>query len=166
MFCPDLLVKEFDFLQVFELSHNYLVNGNTLMLNADNDEPLAIFTKTNNSTAEITEKYWKLKTLNGKAVSMADNQEKEAYFMLKAGGNVKGFSGCNSFNGSYTIEEGNRIRFKQMFSTERACPDLGIDESGFLKVFESVDNYTINEDVLKLNAGKRAPLAVFEAVYF
>lgn len=115
----------------------------------------------------IVEKYWKLKTLEGKDIEMAENQEKEIYFMLKTDENrVVGFSGCNTFNGTYTLEKGNRIRFTQMLSTLKACPDVDINESEFLKVFELADNYTINGDILNLNVGKRAPLAVFEAVYF
>lgn len=166
MACPDIPVKESDFLQVFELADNYTVNGNTIMLNVGRRAPLAIFTKSTIQKVVITEKYWKLKTLDGKPITIADNQEKEAYFMLKTGGNVKGFAGCNMFNGSYILEKGNRIRFKQMLSTMRSCPDIDVDESEFLKIFELADNYTINGDVLMLNVGRRAPLAVFEAVYF
>ena len=47
----------------------------------------------------------------------------------------------------------------------KICPDVDVNESDFLKVFELADNYTISEDILTLNVGRRAPLAVFEAVY-
>ena len=53
-----------------------------------------------------------------------------------------------------------------MLSTLRACPDVKVNESEFLKVFNLTDNYTMVEDKLTLNIGRRAPLAVFEAVYF
>ena len=69
-------------------------------------------------------------------------------------------------NGEYTLEEGNRIRFSNMAVTMKACPDVGVNEKEFLKVFELADNYTIQDDTLSLNVGRRAPLAVFEAVYF
>ena len=46
-----------------------------------------------------------------------------------------------------------------------ACPDVAVNEADFLEVFELADNYTIVNDVLSLNVGRRAPLAVFEAVY-
>jgi heat shock protein HslJ len=115
----------------------------------------------------ITNKYWKLVKLEGQEVKMAENQERERYFKLKTEENrVQGFSGCNTFSGSYTLEKGMRIGFSQMASTMKACPDVNVDESAFLKVFELTDNYTINDDTLRLNVGRRAPLAVFEAVYF
>ena len=126
---------------------------------------------TKNTTTElkdnsITEKYFKLITLERRAVTMAENQEREIFFTLKSEGNkVTGFAGCNSFSGEYTIEEGNRIRFKNMAITMMACPDVAVNEADFLEVFELADNYTIVNDVLSLNVGRRAPLAVFEAVY-
>ena len=115
----------------------------------------------------ITEKYWKLKILEGKEVTMKDNQEREIFFTLKNHNNsVTGFAGCNSFSGEFTLESGNRIRFKTLATTMRACPDVDVNEAEFLEIFELADNYTITNDVLSLNVGRRAPLAVFEAVYF
>ncbi len=115
----------------------------------------------------ITEKYWKLVTLEGQPVTMAPNQEKEIYFMLKTDENrVQGFAGCNTFNGSYTLEEGWRIKFSPLATTMMACPDVNVNESELFKVFELTDNYSLRGDTLSLNVGRRAPLAVFNAVYF
>lgn len=115
----------------------------------------------------ITEKYWKLVTLEGQPVAMVPNQEREVYFTLKNQENrVTGFAGCNTFNGTYTLEKGQRIRFSPLAATLRACPDVDVDESGLFRVFEQADNYTLHGDTLSLNVGRRAPLAVFEAVYF
>lgn len=88
-------------------------------------------------------------------------------FMLKTDKNrVQGFAGCNTMSGEYTLEDGNRIRFSKMAVTMRACPEVDFNESEFLEVFNLADNYTINGDTLSLNVGRRAPLAVFVAVYF
>lgn len=115
----------------------------------------------------ITDKYWKLIKLEGQDVVMAENQEREISFMLKSEDNtVGGFAGCNSITGEYELEEGNRIRFTNMGITMMLCPDLDLKESEFMEVFELADNYTIHNDTLKLNVAKRAPLAVFAAVYF
>ena len=117
------------------------------------------------SNDAITEKYWKLKKLEGKVVTMKDNQEGEVYFILKTDENrVTGFAGCNVLSGEYALEEGNRIRFKNMAVTMRACPDVDVNESEFLEVFFFFFNYTINSTILSLNVGRRAPLAVFESV--
>lgn len=120
-----------------------------------------------NSTNTVTEKYWKLVELEGQKVTMSPGQEKEAHFVLQSEGNkLVGFSGCNAFFGEYVLTEGNRIRFENLASTLRACPDLDVSEQELFQVFGMVDNYTIHNDTLHLNIGRRAPLAVFNAVYF
>lgn len=107
---------------------------------------------------------WKLKTLEGQDMSNL-KLDKDVFFMLnKEEGRVNGFSGCNNMMGTYTLEEGNRIRFSQMGSTMMSCPDVTFNERDFLEVFELADNYTINNNELSINVGRRAPLAVFEAV--
>lgn len=118
-------------------------------------------------TDSITNKYWKLITLEGKKVEMAENQEREAYFILKPTENhVTGFSGCNTFTGTYKLQNGWRIRFSQMASTMKACPDVEVNEREFLKVFTLADNYSLHNDTLSLNVGRRAPLATFVSVVF
>ena len=117
------------------------------------------------ATKAITEKYWKLITLDGKAITAKENQEREIFITLNAKEKrVTGFAGCNNLSGEYTLEDGNRIRFKNVAVTMKICPDLDVNESDFLEIFELADNYTINDNVLSLNVGRRAPLAVFEAV--
>ena len=115
---------------------------------------------------QIAGKYWKLVLLEGQKVEMAENQEREIFFTLNADDNtVSGFAGCNSITGEFELEEGSRIRFSNMGITMMICPDVTVNESEFMEVFELADNYTIYNDTLSLNIGRRAPLAVFEAVY-
>ena len=115
---------------------------------------------------QIAGKYWKLIKLEGQEVEMVENQESEIFFTLNAEDNtVGGFAGCNSITGEFELAEGNRIRFTNMGITMMICPDLLVDESEYMQVFELTDNYTIHNDTLSLNVGRRAPLAVFEAVY-
>ncbi len=121
-----------------------------------------------NSTQEqeIVNKYWKLITLEGQAVEMTEDQEREQYFTLKSDSTISGFGGCNQFSGTYELKEGKRIRVHENLAvTMMACPNL-TSEQKFLDVFQLVDNYTINGDTLYLNVGRRAPLAVFQAIYF
>lgn len=167
MACSDGNFDEQQLLSIFETADSYTISGSTLALNKAKRAPLAIFEKGVMDNSPIVEKYWKLKTLEGEDVAMADNQEREVFFTLKSQDNsVTGFTGCNSINGEYILEEGNRIRFHNMATTLKMCPDVDVNESEFLKIFEIADNYTIVDDVLSLNVGRRAPLAVFEAVYF
>lgn len=127
--------------------------------------------KTMSNHNKITETYWKLIKLEGLPVDVVNeglSMESEPYFMLKE----KDFllvakSGCNTMNGKYKLEKDKlRIKFSEMASTLKACPDMKMNEADYFKVFELADNYTINGDTLFLNIGRRAPLAEFQAVYF
>ena len=115
---------------------------------------------------QVAGKYWKLILLEGQEVQMAENQEREIFFTLNDDDKtVSGFAGCNSITGEYELAEGNRIRFTNMGITMMICPDVAVNESEFMEVFELTDNYTIHNDTLSLNVARRAPLAIFEAVY-
>lgn len=166
MMCPeDEMETEKQVLALLNTVDNFTLSDGKLMLNVGKRAPLATFHVMNDN--EIVNKYWKLKTLEGKEVKMAENQEEEVYFMLRGDGSMNGFAGCNHFNGSYELAEGMRLSFNEnMAMTMKACPDMDLNESALMEVFGLTDNYTINGDTLSLNVAKRAPLAVFEAVYF
>jgi heat shock protein HslJ len=111
----------------------------------------------------LVEKYWKLTELFGEPVITPEGG-KEAHMILKAEGNlVNGNSGCNTFNGSYTLKPGNRIRFSQMVSTMMMCLNMETEKK-MSEVLEMTDNYVLNGDTLILNKARMAPLARFEAV--
>lgn len=115
----------------------------------------------------ITEKYWKLKTLNGEEVKMEEKQEREAYFILKTDENkLKGFGGCNQFMGSYKLKENNQVEFFALAGTLKACPHLIFKEDEFLQVFELAKQYVLEQDNLTLKGKGGDILADFEAIYF
>lgn len=152
--------------------HQYKVGENTLFKLDNQGNRITgalqnnyILTKVDFDT-DIREKYWKLTELNGKPIKWVDGQSKEAHFILKADDNrVQGNGGCNGFFGSYEINEGNRIKFKQLASTMMACKNLDT-ENELMKVLEMADNYSLNGENLSLNKARMAPLAKFEVVYF
>lgn len=114
---------------------------------------------------KITEKYWKLLSLNGEPIAVKENQSKEAHFILKETSNtVNGSTGCNGIRGSYTLEAGNNIQFSQMLSTRMACMDVPY-EGAYLQVLEQADHYSLTGDTLTLMAADK-PLATFEPVWF
>jgi heat shock protein HslJ len=84
--------------------------------------------------------------------------------LKKEGNQVSGNGGCNSFRGSYTLLEGNRLSFSQLVSTKMACINME-KEGTFMEVLQKADNYSIQGKILSLNKSRMAPLAKFEAVY-
>lgn len=166
MACPENeMALEAQMLEILNTATSFTIENGKLNISGNNKESAAIFHRMSDN--EIVNKYWKLKVLDGQEVQMAENQEREQYFTLRSDNTISGFAGCNYFNGTYNLEEGNRIRINDHLAvTMKACPDMALMESEFLEVFKLANNYTINEDTLNLNIGKRAPLAIFEAVYF
>jgi heat shock protein HslJ len=83
---------------------------------------------------------------------------------MQPDGTVSGNLGCNSFTGSFTLQEGNRITFSKLVNTQIMCLDMSI-ETEIVRVLQNADNYNLNEDKLVLNRARMAPLARFERAY-
>ena len=117
----------------------------------------------------ITEKYWKLMELNGKAIPPVEKGRREAHFILKNQDNrVTGSTGCNNLMGSFELSgsgsmDDSRIGFSPMATTRMACVDVNYEQE-FLNVFEDCDRYSIQNDTLTL-IRETVPLARFAAIY-
>jgi copper homeostasis protein (lipoprotein) len=108
---------------------------------------------------------WVLDEIMGQPVVQRGEGERAPWFILSADENrIHGFGGCNTFNGSYALQEGGRITFPQIGATKMACLNLDVDyESMVFGVFEQADNYSQRGDMLLLNRAEMAPLAVWRA---
>lgn len=166
MACPETEMNlEAEILEALNSTDNFTIQNGKLQLNIGKRAPLAVFTEM--SGEEIVNKYWKLSTLKGAPVKMAENQEREQFFTLRSDGSITGFAGCNHFNGTYEIKNENEIAVQQnMAMTLKACPDVPVDEIAYLTIFEQATNFKIVNDVLTLSTKNNDQLAVFEAVYF
>ena len=120
---------------------------------------------TSGNMADITNKHWKLVELNGNPVNFPESAN-AAFILMNPNGTVSGNLGCNSFSGSYTLQEGNRITFSQLANTQKMCFDTNLMsiEAEMARVLQSADNYNLNENQLVLNRARMAPLARFEIV--
>lgn len=164
--CADEELNEEQFLQKLETTTHFRVDGETLTLKNETGK-LIQFTKGVNYPNSIEEKHWKLKIVNKKMVKMSEDQEQEIFFRLRSDQNIAvGFSGCNHFEGAYTLDDLNKISFGAMSSTKRACLNLNINEAEIFQVFELTDNYLIINDILLLRAKNGQTLAEFEAIFF
>jgi heat shock protein HslJ len=111
----------------------------------------------------LTNRYWKLAELMGADVAYPEGMN-EAYISFSEDGKVYGNSSCNSFYGTYSLPEGNRIQFSQMIATRKLCLNDMEIETKLLQVLNTADNYNLAEDDLILNRARMAPLARFKAV--
>ena len=112
--------------------------------------------------SNIIGKHWKLVELNGKEITSAEPKEPYITFSVD-NSRVNGSGNCNTFSGTYTLANGNRITFSPLASTMMACMNMEIDAQ-LNQVLKMADNYAIKQDTLSLNRARMAPLAKFVAI--
>jgi len=122
-------------------------------------------TKTTTTGDPLTANEWRLTELQGVPITatVISNQDITLKF-TRDGNRVSGFSGCNTFGGSYTTPAPTKLTFSQMMSTMKACATHMDLEAAYLKMLQEVDNYSVNGTTLNLHKAKMAPIARFEAV--
>lgn len=105
---------------------------------------------------------WYLKAIHGREIT-ADPDRKKPYIILQPDGNrVNGFTGCNTFLGSYETRPPDRLSFSTMAATQKICPDMEVETTLF-EVLGETDSFAIRDGALLLHKARMAPLAVFEA---
>ena len=109
----------------------------------------------------LTGKHWKLQKLNGETLPKTD---REAFIQFDEDKSVGGNSSCNTFRGSYEINE-DKISFSPFAMTRMAC--IGNDtEQEFMNAIEQTNTFSVsaNELIFFDESGKQ--LAIFEADFF
>lgn len=106
----------------------------------------------NNEKSEaitITGTTWQLQSLNGDSdLSSFTNGKPEITFT--ADNTVNGNGGCNTYSGSYKLDDTGNISISRIMSTKMYCN--GVPESEYYKVLESADTINIGEElVIKSN---------------
>jgi len=153
--------------EALEKVDNYIVSVNHLILKSGNKTILTFKKSSAQDENEVVEKYWKLKTLDGKEFKMDDELGQEVHFILKAHNNtISGYDGCNTFSGEVEMNDDHTFTASKMRSTLRACPDSSFDEAKFHSLFVGPVKYEIAGDHLTLIQENKNLKATFEAVYF
>ena len=147
-------------------SHEYLVGENQLFrLDSEGNRitgPLENHYVLKKEQPQITNKYWKLITLNGNKVVTEMN---EAFMTLHTEeSRIHGNAGCNSFFGNYTLEGDNKINFEQMGITRMACPEMQTEDE-FMQVLGKATFYVLTDNELTLQDADKNTVATFQSVY-
>jgi heat shock protein HslJ/uncharacterized membrane protein len=116
-------------------------------------------------TGSLTNTYWKLTELDGRAVLVSPNRREPHLRLMVDGARVAGSTGCNNILGRYE-QTGDRIRFSGLATTRMACLDeeANRQEGAFVEALGQVDRFAVSGDALTLYQGER-PRARFAAVY-
>lgn len=113
------------------------------------------------ATTTLDNTYWKLLTLNGKAVAPMD---KEPHIVLQSQGKLVGSGGCNRLMGSWK-QEGAKLHIGQVAGTRMACRGAAATtEIAMLKMLERVAGWRIHGEQLELLDAKGKLLAQWKAV--
>lgn len=120
--------------------------------------------ETNMSHAALTNTYWRIVKLAGKALGPLEGRE--PHLLLRLDGRYAATVGCNQLAGSYAASD-QGIDFKQGISTRMACPpDMVEPEKSLGAALSQAKRWQITGNALELKDNKDASLALFEAVYF
>jgi putative lipoprotein len=114
--------------------------------------------------ATLSNNYWKLVSVNGKAVEKAEHQQ-EAHIQFNDDGTVNGFFFCNAFNGKYQ-RDGNKLTFSPLASTSKMCVKNMDSELSFANALNNTKSYAIAADALKLMDENGNGLAIFKRLAY
>lgn len=173
-FCGDAAPHEANFLEVLNTTDNYTLNKGMLSLNKGRMAPMAVLKATTSDLVEdlnanfdlkadrkeLVGSTWTIDRIYGKEIIAPEGRSKP-YLTFTADGKVQGNTGCNPVNGTYTLENGLRIKFENMAAGLAFCGDVSY-EGDFKEILNNTDNYTLRNGQLSLNKARRAPMAIFK----
>lgn len=109
--------------------------------------------------------YWKLVELNGKPVTVAENQ-REPHIILRGGKPpaLGGSGGCNRLMGSYELDR-DTITFDKIAMTMMACVQGMDTEQFFTATLEGKKHWLIGGNTLLLKNGQGKIVARFTVQY-
>lgn len=114
--------------------------------------------------AELTNTYWRLAEMNGKAVETPVDARDVFIRLNTRRGKLEGFTGCNTIEGTHSEGRKGAIQFSAL-TTLMACEDRMDVEQYVLKALSKANRYLINDKHLLLYNDNYL-LAVFEARYY
>ncbi|MFZ1319948.1 MAG: META domain-containing protein [Ignavibacteria bacterium] len=116
--CPDMKIED-ALLQALEKTNNYIISGNTLMLQSGK----MLLAKFEGVPLEVSiNNKWELFELVGKPVDKGSMNETFTLTFLED--NKVQAKVCNSMNGTYKTNNDNALKINIEISTMLACPEL------------------------------------------
>jgi len=121
-------------------------------------------TSSSKPDAGLTNTYWKIVELNGQPATLGAGKKELHMFLTTEGSQVRGFSGCNRFRGTYELSD-DQLQFGQMASTMMASVEGMEQEQQFLKAISNTKRFSIKGESLMLYSIEDQLILSFEAVY-
>lgn len=99
--------------------------------------------------AMLTSKNWQLQSMNGNAVDASQFPQGIPNATFSTDNKIMGKGGCNSYNGSYNLNEEMGLNVSNVISTKMAC-DAMAGETEFFEALNKVNMSKIDPDKLTL----------------
>lgn len=106
---------------------------------------------TDESVNLLTDINWELKSIDGKDVAASDYTKGLPVATFTTDNKISGNSGCNSYSGSYNLNDEGGINMSEFISTRMACPGNG--EAEYLKALNTANVAKVEKDKLVLYDG-------------
>ena len=114
--------------------------------------------------ADLFDKEWKLKMLNGEPIVVDTTFKKEPLLVFdKESNRVSGNGGCNGFGSNFELKGDGEITLSDIAATQMACPNLDL-EGRFFEVLRAVKGYRIEGNTLTLTGENGQTAALLEWV--
>lgn len=92
---------------------------------------------------------WVLTEVDGQPVTPAETG-REAHLLFSLPNRLAGSTGCNRLTGTFTLSDGNKIKFSPLGTTRMSCPNAEA-ETRFVKAIDSVETYSVTDSDLLLS---------------
>lgn len=106
-------------------------------------------TKGGSNAELLTAGNWKLESINGKAISDADFANGAPVANFSADYKITGNSGCNSYGGSYNLNDVGGMNISQVISTKMFCDGVA-GETAYLEALNKINMAQVDADKLTL----------------
>jgi heat shock protein HslJ len=162
MMCEQAIMdQESAYLKALNEAKTYAVNGDQLTLTGGDGAQLAVYKAQSQDLAGSSWEVTAYNNGNQAVVGVLEGTTLTASF--NEDGTLSGNSGCNQYNGSYTVD-GDQITIGPLASTMMMCSDpaeVMDQEAQFLAALQSAANYEIEGNVLQLRTEDDALAVMF-----
>lgn len=145
--------------------HSYFVGENTLThLDADGNKisgdlsDLYVLNKVND---ELVGKKWHLVAFKGKDIQLEEAKAEHPFIEFSEDETLSGFTGCNNLRGGYSLADAQKIKFSNLISTKKFCPEMAT-ENEFLSVLTLARAYEFENRALNFYDKEHQLLAQFK----
>jgi heat shock protein HslJ len=145
---PVIMDQEQAYLKVLGDTRSFEATSDKLTLKDSSGKELAVFTPYQPSA--LVGEWQAIAINNGKEAVVSVLNDTTVTAIFGADGKLTGNDGCNSYNGTYTID-GDKITIGPLATTRMACEQAVMDqETAYLNALAKAATYTLGKDSLEL----------------